>query len=546
MKDDNSKNFDLGNGWLQRRSRLYGKMTVQYFPGSGKQMPAFKDCAQKHGHNHQWLAHFDVDEFLVLRNYSNVIPFLEKYCPMGALSINWIVQSWGGRLQYSRKFLHSERLRLFISLSLFYFVVMLFSLEAKPVTIRFPGSTDVSAHKVKSITRVEDLSRRVTNNPHFPLLKSGFHQRDTNNNNLENNTEPAFNLRNLTNVANFYHFETKSWKENIAKRDRGRSDLDDRIYRGEHREKVIRDARDGYDLFHANRMDSSSWETLKSNSPKYSFFDSFGDNTWSKIIKIHNRRGPAICCVTSNEEAYIDEWIYYHLSQGFSALYVIDASEAFWMKQWRDEHQSMSIFVDHYPGDIKDPVFKAKALANCLTAHQDDHNEIVLMDVNDFFILFPESGSIVNFVSSIKISEQGCVWNVERVIFGNGGQVVYEPLPVTKRFMFRVEPNEASLASVPMFHCGSTRKNNAITDRLEEKLQTYLESGVWKSNACYHADSTVIDHALVYHYLHSEKECRRTRTNASLCDLKGTVEDQFGWVSLQSLLQEYSHYNGFL
>lgn len=103
--DDNSDEFDLGRGWLDSRPRLHQKVTIHSFPGIGMQMAAFRDCASRHGSEHRWMAHLDADEYLVLRNHSSVVPFLEDYCEPGAISINWIIQSWGGRLQYSRKLL---------------------------------------------------------------------------------------------------------------------------------------------------------------------------------------------------------------------------------------------------------------------------------------------------------------------------------------------------------------------------------------------------------------------------------------------------------
>jgi len=543
---DNSDEFDLGRGWLDSRPRLHQKVTIHSFPGIGMQMEAFRDCASRHGSEHRWMAHLDADEYLVLRKHSSVVPFLEDYCEPGAVSINWIVQSWGSRLHYS----------------------------PEPVTKRFPGSVGVDGI-VKTITKVDALDLNGIINPHFTLLTENYHQVDTDGNILDNALETAQrarNNRNLTNVASVYHFKTKSWKEFISKRERGRSDLSGEEH-DEDRAVKLESARNG-ELIDANREDTSPWEMLKAVDPKYRFFESFSDDNWSQINLKHDRYGPAICCLAANDEAYIDEWADYHLALGFSTIYIFDSSDQYWMQQWGEERRSKSnssVIVKHYPGDALDPLFKVSALVECLsTARVENHHEMfLLLDVNDFFIS-PETDTVAEWRTTTSVVTKvpptlpkPCVISrIERVVFGTGGRNVFDPLPVTKRFLFRLHSSQASLPPAVMLHIASGSFGNVTLHQLKELLHfQFLPTESLSSDRSNRmlrmmcpknidSPSTTSNHfqnAYVHHYLRSKKECIADRgVNSTICHMHGTVEDTFGWEQMQFYLPAYANYNGFV
>eukprot|EP00956_Cyclotella_meneghiniana_P036797 scaffold130636_cov51-Cyclotella_meneghiniana.AAC.4 len=79
--------FDLGNGWLDRRPRLTNKVTVRHFPGEGKQLSAYRHCLKNdvRPHGHGWVDFLDVDEFLILLKNVNVVDFLLSYCEQGSV-----------------------------------------------------------------------------------------------------------------------------------------------------------------------------------------------------------------------------------------------------------------------------------------------------------------------------------------------------------------------------------------------------------------------------------------------------------------------------
>jgi len=150
---DNTADLELGHGWLDHRLWLSERVMVATFPGHSMQVLAFQDCRRKYalGNGHQWVTHFDADEFLILWNHSNVVDFLRDYCKDGAVSLNWQVMTWDNELQY----------------------------RPQPLTKRFQGVlnySDVINHHVKTISNARHVSL-VSNDhhPHYPILKCGYH-----------------------------------------------------------------------------------------------------------------------------------------------------------------------------------------------------------------------------------------------------------------------------------------------------------------------------------------------------------------------------------
>jgi hypothetical protein len=54
----------------------------------------------------------------------------------------------------------------------------------------------------------------------------------------------------------------------------------------------------------------------------------------------------AICCIVTEEEAYLHEWIDYHLGIGFDHVYIYDNSQDFDLQLWHRKHAT----VKHFPG----------------------------------------------------------------------------------------------------------------------------------------------------------------------------------------------------
>jgi hypothetical protein len=97
---DNSDNHELLSWQNKRRQRGYS-VRVLPKPGTHRQMYGYHMCASEFKEMHTYMAFFDVDEFLVLKNHTNVDEFLVKYLPMGSLAISWYVFGSGNTTMYS-------------------------------------------------------------------------------------------------------------------------------------------------------------------------------------------------------------------------------------------------------------------------------------------------------------------------------------------------------------------------------------------------------------------------------------------------------------
>lgn len=207
--------------------------------------------------------------------------------------------------------------------------------------------------------------------------------------------------------------------------------------------------------------------------------------------------------------------------------------------------RSMPVHVTHFPGDVTNPHEKAEALSNCVLMHGKDHNSLVFIEVNDFF-MFADSMDM-NPIKTTASSRSGCAHQYRRILFGTNGQFLYDPVPVTKRFLFRVHDKDiGSSISPPPLLLRTSEIRESTAETLQNDFVMFLRSNRWESDNCKSNESLPANVA-VYHYLRSIKECLKERGESSmLCSMDGTVEDQFGWNQVQLFLPEYSVFNDFL
>ena len=199
--------------------------------------------------------------------------------------------------------------------------------------------------------------------------------------------------------------------------------------------------------------------------------------------------------------------------------------EEFWMRQWAEERSNVE--VTHIPGNSSDPQLVAKIYSKCLDKFMMPKERFVLMSINDFLMPLQSIGQ------NLKGGARCAATKVERVIFGNAKQLIYDPLPVTKRFQFRVG-KEVGLSLPPVL---------VLTSPVPEKvIFEYLTSEYWDSKHCV-IESTELSS---YYYTRSLKECKLQTRNEEICSLTGDIRDTSGWDKMQELIPEYSGYNDFL
>jgi hypothetical protein len=59
------------------------------FDGKARQIEAYNDFIQNRSEGYDWVAFFDVDEFLVLKTHDNIKDFINDYSEFDSIGINW-------------------------------------------------------------------------------------------------------------------------------------------------------------------------------------------------------------------------------------------------------------------------------------------------------------------------------------------------------------------------------------------------------------------------------------------------------------------------
>jgi hypothetical protein len=81
------KIFIYQNDW--RCSIEDPKVIKLEFDGPNKQVLAYNHFIKNNLNNYDWVAFFDVDEFLVLKKHNNIKDFIQEYSDYNAIGINW-------------------------------------------------------------------------------------------------------------------------------------------------------------------------------------------------------------------------------------------------------------------------------------------------------------------------------------------------------------------------------------------------------------------------------------------------------------------------
>ena len=163
------------------------------------QFDAYYDCYQRNHEKYDWLSFFDFDEFLVLKNNSNIQQFLnqKKFDICDNIKINWMIYSDNDLIYY----------------------------EDKPVQERFttPLPNNILNKHIKSTIRGHLKINYWKNmlNPHSSIVNVSCCS--PNGTKIDYNS--PYNYHPNHDIAFIKHYETKTIEEYILKVKRGRSDI---------------------------------------------------------------------------------------------------------------------------------------------------------------------------------------------------------------------------------------------------------------------------------------------------------------------------------
>ena len=183
---DNSEEHVLKD-WAYNPSDI---LEIIHFPGEVQQKPAYEHCARKIKSErlYEWVAFFDLDEFLVLKNYTRIqdmiVAVTQGLQPqsIGGLALNWLIFDYNNQLRY----------------------------QPFPLSQRFTRrERDVNMH-VKTIVYVQHYAGYI--NPHaFSYSRDDIFAYDTTSKQLKET--PWFNPNGPSDIAVLHHYHTKSIEE---------------------------------------------------------------------------------------------------------------------------------------------------------------------------------------------------------------------------------------------------------------------------------------------------------------------------------------------
>lgn len=156
------------------------------FDGKNLQIVAYNNFLQSYKDQFDWVAFFDVDEFLVLKKHKNIKEFLKDYSDFDAVGINWVLFGNNGHTKVDSEYSLIKRFT--------------------------KRQSDVNQH-IKSIVKMSKNINMIIHNPTTPWV----------------NTEKQyklgpFNVNGSIEIAQINHYFCKTEDEFIEKINRGKAD----------------------------------------------------------------------------------------------------------------------------------------------------------------------------------------------------------------------------------------------------------------------------------------------------------------------------------
>lgn len=158
-------------------------------------------------------------------------------------------------------------------------------------------------------------------------------------------------------------------------------------------------------------------------------------------------RDAVICAIVLHEDKVLDEWIVYHLSLGFSRIYLYDNSPEFGLKDWPLRYPEGRLIVQHIPGYV----MQLTAYNHFLKTFGHYHTWCAFIDADEFIVLKKHP----NVVAMLEEHCHDGALTLNWYMFGSSGKLEYEPEPVTKRFQLRaraVNPHIKTIVHTASVH----------------------------------------------------------------------------------------------
>ena len=508
---DNSQGFEM---------KQWGKLKGDYvevipFPNRTgvPQSLAFQDCVDNLAKTEmfEWVAFFDTDEFLVLKQHDHVADMLKEHCTRGSLGINWLV-------------FHPEN----------------WNVQAfEPVTRRFLywDTSEFLNQRMKSIVRIKDIQWIRTGDTHnLAKLKNNLVMHDTDGKNVTG----SLHKDGPVDVAVLHHYRIKSSKEYLRRKLKGRVGADPStpavIEQIKERIQTAKQTfasdlaserlpRDGSIVMNPDlKFDDSAWQFLKKRIPGYALFDKIAlmpatasptvprNDTQTAAISSLKRKKVAMCMIVLNEELYLDEFVDYHHALGFDYFMVYDNSEGFETKQWgmlKGDH------VEVIPFPNRTGVSQSEVYRDCVNQLVAGKFKWVAFFNADEFLVLKQHSSVAAMLK--EHCPRGSL-GVSSLLFGSDQWNVQAFEPVTRRFLYweassALDGHIKTIARIKdIMHVRAGDPHNVV--KLKNNLVMRDSDG---NNITLQSNNGPVDVIALHHYrVKSSKEYLQKRMKGSI------------------------------
>ena len=205
-----------------------------------------------------------------------------------------------------------------------------------------------------------------------------------------------------------------------------------------------------------------------------------------------------VCSIQAKEDAYIDEWVDYHLGIGFEMIYIYDNSDNYDLRNWGNQRFLDNVRVKHYPGIQK----VLLAYIDCAKrAEKDGATWAAFFDIDEFLLL-KKNENINQFLVEYGPSK-GAI-GINWIIVGTSNATKYEPKPVTLRFQHTERLANKHIKTIARVKEIKTFKNPHYAIFIDKATKTIDTNGS-PINGPFNRNMTT-DVAVLYHYRFKSRE----------------------------------------
>jgi len=153
------------------------------------------------------------------------------------------------------------------------------------------------------------------------------------------------------------------------------------------------------------------------------------------------RKKVIMCAIVKDEEAYIDEWVDYHHALGFDEFHIYDNTELFEMKEWA-RMQGHHIKVTHFPAKQRQSSVYFDCAKNAI---EEGFVWAAFFDIDEFLQL-KKHNDMVEFLE--EYASSGAIAINWLLFLPRKEDVLYSPLPLTKRFKYHQKQTNQHIKSI--------------------------------------------------------------------------------------------------